>query len=364
MTIFNPKVFDTTKQYMFFGEELNVARFDKQRYEKLESLTEQQHGFFWKPAEVDISRDRYDFNHKLTEHERKIFISNLQYQTLLDSVQGRAPTQVLLPICSLPELEGWIEAWSFSESIHSRSYTHIIRNVFDDPSKVLDEVLVTPEILERSKTVTKYYDELEEKCLKYRLGMDVDIKDCKETLLKCLFSVYCLEHIRFYASFACSYSFNERRLMEGNSKIIKLINRDEFLHQGAVHFMLTRFQKGLDDPDMTEIFNSNTTWLREMVGEVYEQECDWCDFLFKDGSMVGLNAKILKSFVEYQCNTCLLSIGLEPLTSLTTNPLPWMEAYTNADKTQVAPQESEISSYLIGAINKSVDKEELKSYKL
>ncbi len=364
MTIFNPKVFDTTKEYMFFGEELNVARFDKQRYPHLETLTDQQHSYFWRPTEVDISKDRYDFKHKLTEHERRIFIANLKYQTLLDSVQGRAPTQVLLPICSLPELEAWIESWSFFESIHSRSYTHIMRNVFDEPSEVLDEILVTPEILERSKSVTKYYDELEEKCLKYRLGQNVNLRDCKTTLLKCLFSVYCLEAIRFYASFACSYSFCERKLMEGNAKIITLINRDEYLHQGAVHFMLTRYIKGMDDPEMTELFNENKDYLRGMVQEVYEQECDWCDYLFKDGSMVGLNSKILKSYVEYRCNVTLNSIGLEPLTDLKSDPLPWMESYTQSNNKQVAPQESEISSYMLGAINKDVDINLLKNFDL
>jgi ribonucleoside-diphosphate reductase beta chain len=239
-----------------------------------------------------------------------------------------------------------------------------MRNVFDNPSEVLDEILITPEIIERSKTVTKYYDELEEACLKYRLGQGVDLRNCKLLLLKCLFSVYCLEAIRFYASFACSYSFCERSLMEGNSKIITLINREEFLHQGAVHFMLTRYIKGLDDPEMTELFNEHKEYLRDMVKEVKKQEWDWCDYLFKDGSMVGLNAKILKSYVEYRCNDTLASLGLEPLTDLKTDPLPWMSNYTQSNDKQVAPQESEISSYVLGAINKEVDEDAVRDFEL
>lgn len=354
MTVFNTDKYDHTQEYMFFGKELGVARYDVVRHLKFEKLVDQQQGYFWRPSEVDLSRDRFDFNHKLSEVDKRIFISNLQYQTLLDSVQGRSPLEVLLPICSLPELEDWIINWAFSETIHSRSYTHIIRNLFNDPSEVFDGILDIPEIINRAKMVTKHYDDLLDLVRHYSLG-GLRANQLYLPLFKCMIAVYALEAIRFYVSFACSYSFVERQLMEGNGKIISLINRDEFLHQGGTHFILTRWLKGLDCPDMTKVVRDNIHLIPEIFKQVAEQEKEWSKWLFKDGSVIGLNEKIINLYVEYRTDKCLSDLGQPLIYGVTTDPLPWVSAYTNSSNVQVAPQETELSSYIVGGLDSSLE---------
>lgn len=354
MTAFNNKQFDHTKQPMFFGEELSVARFDKMRHPKFDNLVEQAHGFFWRPSEIDVTKDRYDFNHRMSETDKKIFVSNLQYQILLDSVQGRSPVGILLPLCSLPELEIWIETWSFYETIHSKSYTHIIRNVFNDPSEVFNEILTIPEIIERANSVTESYNELERLTVPYKATGEVT-DELRLALFKCMISVYALEAIRFYVSFACSYSFNERGLMEGNAKIIKLINRDEHLHKGATHFIITRWLKGLDDPEMTRIAKDNIHLIPEILKEAAEQEISWARHLFKNGSVIGLNEKVLTQYVQYLTDDCLATFSLEPVYGMPENPIPWMSKYIRSDNVQIAPQEAELSSYIVGGLDSKLD---------
>ena len=349
MTIFNNKNVDHTKEYMFFGESLNVARYDKQRHPKFDHFVEQQLGYFWRPNEVNISADINDFRNRLTENEQRVFIANLQYQTVMDSVQGRSPVEVLGPICSLPELENWLVAWAFEETIHSRSYTHIIRNVFDDPSKIFDDIMITPEILARAGMVTKYYEDLAKVVKEGRSDYYA-----KEKLFDCVLSVHILEAIRFYVSFACSFSFAERGLMEGNAKIITLITRAEYLHQGATHYMLTRWTKGLDDPDLTKIAREKigNGSVVKMFNEVYEQECGWIDYLFKDGSIPGLNDVVLKLYLNFLSKKALDSLDVKQnVFTQKDNPLPWMSKYTNAGSVQLAPQESELSSYVVGGLS-------------
>jgi ribonucleoside-diphosphate reductase beta chain len=338
---------------MFFGEELGIARYDVVKHLKLEKLVDQQQGYFWRPTEVDLSKDRFDFHHKLSEVDKRIFISNLQYQTLLDSVQGRSPLEVLLPICSLPELEDWIINWAFSETIHSRSYTHIIRNIFNDPSEVFDGILDIPEILQRAQMVTKYYDHLLELVRLYSIGATTK-EQLYLPLFKCMVAVYALEAIRFYVSFACSYSFVERQLMEGNGKVISLINRDEFLHQGGTHFIITRWLRGLDCPEMTKVVIENQHLITEIFQQVAEQEKEWSRWLFKDGSVVGLNEKIVNTYIEYRTDKCLSELGQPLLYGVTKDPLPWVSAYTNSADVQVAPQETELSSYIVGGLDSDI----------
>ena len=353
MTVFNINKYDHTKQPMFFGEELGIARYDVVKHLKLEKLVDQQQGYFWRPTEVDLSKDRFDFHHKLSEVDKRIFISNLQYQTLLDSVQGRSPLEVLLPICSLPELEDWIINWAFSETIHSRSYTHIIRNIFNDPSEVFDGILDIPEILQRAQMVTKYYDHLLELVRLYSIGATTK-EQLYLPLFKCMVAVYALEAIRFYVSFACSYSFVERQLMEGNGKVISLINRDEFLHQGGTHFIITRWLRGLDCPEMTKVVIENQHLITEIFQQVAEQEKEWSRWLFKDGSVVGLNEKIVNTYIEYRTDKCLSELGQPLLYGVTKDPLPWVSAYTNSADVQVAPQETELSSYIVGGLDSDI----------
>lgn len=360
---------------MFFGQSVNVARYDQQKFEVFEKLIEKQLSFFWRPEEVDVSQDRIDYAN-LPEHEKHIFISNLKYQTLLDSIQGRSPNVALLPIVSLPELETWIETWSFSETIHSRSYTHIIRNIVNDPSVVFDGIVTNEHILERARDISKYYDDLIRSVALYQLLGEgthtvndkvevVSLRELKKKLYLCLMSVNILEAIRFYVSFACSFAFAERKLMEGNAKIIKLIARDEALHLVSTQHMLNIMRNGQDDPEMVEIAKELEQECFEMFKDSAEQEKEWAGYLFKDGSMIGLNRDILCKYVEYITNSRMAAVGLKPaFEGANQNPIPWINAWLSSDNVQVAPQEVEISSYLIGQIDAEINPDDLSGFEL
>lgn len=372
---FNRKHFDSMKEPMFFGENVNVARYDQQKHPIFEKLIEKQLSFFWRPEEVDLSNDRKDFQ-KLEEHEQHIFLSNLKYQTLLDSVQGRSPNVALLPIVSLPELETWIETWSFSETIHSRSYTHIIRNIVNDPTRIFDDIVVNEEITKRADSVSKYYDNLIEMVNLYNTvgfgshhipgkgSVEVTLHELKKALYLTLASVNVLEAIRFYVSFACSFAFAERTLMEGNAKIIKLIARDEALHLTGTQHMLNLMASGKDDPEMADIAAQCKDSMRDIFIEAAEQEKEWATYLFKDGSMIGLNAQILGQYVEYITNVRMQAVGLEPAFGTKHNPIPWINAWLVSDNVQVAPQEAEISSYLVGQIDNDLDESDFDDFDL
>ncbi|PLA74455.1 ribonucleotide-diphosphate reductase subunit beta [Hydrogenovibrio sp. SC-1] len=357
------------KEPMFFGQNVNVARYDQQKHAIFEKLIEKQLSFFWRPEEVDLSSDRGEYAN-LPPHEQHVFISNLKYQTLLDSVQGRSPNVALLPLVSIPELETWIETWSFSETIHSRSYTHIIRNIVSDPSLVFDDIVANEQIVKRAVSVTVYYDRLIALTNKM-YAEEIDLakddafrKQIKTALYLTIVSVNVLEAIRFYVSFACSFSFAERSLMEGNAKIIKLIARDEALHLSGTQNIINIMAEGKDDPEMMAIAKENEETVYEIFREAAEQEKQWADYLFKDGSMIGLNASILKDYVEYITNTRIKAIKLNPIFENKSNPLPWMNNWLVSDNVQVAPQESEISSYLVGQVDSAVDTSDFDDFAL
>jgi ribonucleoside-diphosphate reductase beta chain len=367
-SIFNQKISDTLTQPMFFGDTVNIARFDKQKFEMFEKLTEKQLSFFWRPEEIDVSKDKIDFS-KLLPNERHIFISNLQYQILLDSVQGRSPTIAFLPIVSLPEVENWIETWAFSETIHSRSYTHIIRAIVNEPGVVFDDIMKTDEIIQRATSVSKNYDELikytQAYCLygegKHKLKdeeLEVNLYDIKRMLYLTIMSVNILEAIRFYVSFACSFAFAERKVMEGNAKIIKLIARDEALHLTSTQHMINLMKNGKDDLDLEKIAKECEPEVIQMFKDATQQEKDWADYLFRDGSMIGLNAEILKHYLEYITNVRMSSLDLEPIFEHRSNPLPWMNHWLDNDNVQVAPQETEITSYLVSAIDNTINEDD------
>ena len=373
-TTFNQKSINPLAEPMFFGNPVNVARYDQQKHSIFEKLIEKQISFFWRPEEVDVSKDRVDFQ-GLTESEKHIFISNLKYQTLLDSVQGRSPNIALLPIVSLPELETWIETWSFFETIHSRSYTHILRNLFSDPSDIFEDIVVNDEIKRRATDISQYYDDL---ILATQLWQTrgegthevdgqpylVTKRELKKKLYLCMNSVNALEAIRFYVSFACTFAFAERELMEGNSKIIRLIARDENLHLTSTQHILNIWAKGKDDPEMAEIAEECKEEALAIFMKAVEQEKEWADYLFQNGSMIGLNRDILCQYVEYIANQRMAAIGLGQPFDISSNPLPWMNNYLNSDNVQVAPQESEISSYLAGQIDAAVSEEDFADFEL
>jgi ribonucleoside-diphosphate reductase beta chain len=356
---------DTLTEPMFMGNSVNVARYDQQRHPIFESIIEKQLSFFWRPEEIDVSKDRADWQ-SLTECEKHIFISNLKYQTLLDSVAARSVNVCLLPLVSLPELETWIETWAFAETIHSRSYTHIIRNLFSNPGEVFDDIVLNENIIERAADISKYFDEIIMMSQIYNIQGEgtyevegrqvvVSMRNIKRRLYMAICAINALEAIRFYVSFACSFAFAERELLEGNSKIIRLIARDEALHLTGTQHMLNLWADGRDDPEMAEVAKEMHEEGKALFMDVVEQEKAWADYLFKDGSMIGMNAAILKQYVEYIANQRLTAIGYEPPFDIKTNPLPWMNSYLVSDNVQVAPQEAEISSYLVGQIDASVD---------
>ncbi|OOF82196.1 ribonucleotide-diphosphate reductase subunit beta [Rodentibacter ratti] len=373
-TTFSQTKNDQLKEPMFFGQNVNVARYDQQKYETFEKLIEKQLSFFWRPEEVDVSQDRIDYA-ALPDHEKHIFISNLKYQTLLDSIQGRSPNVALLPLVSIPELETWIETWTFSETIHSRSYTHIIRNIVNDPSIVFDDIVTNEEIIKRAKDISSYYDDLIRDSQLYGLYGEgtytVDGKECvvtlrnlKKQLYLCLMSVNALEAIRFYVSFACSFAFAERQLMEGNAKIIKFIARDEALHLTGTQHILNIMAAGQDDPEMAEVAEECKQEAYDLFLAAAEQEKEWADYLFKDGSMIGLNKDILVQYVEYITNIRMQAVGLPLPFQARSNPIPWINAWLVSDNVQVAPQEVEVSSYLVGQIDSKVDTNDFDDFDL
>jgi ribonucleoside-diphosphate reductase beta chain len=349
-----------------------VARYDRMKYRVFDRLTEEQLSFFWRPQEIDLGKDAKDFR-ALTTHEQHIFTSNLKRQIILDSVQGRAPNSAFLPLCSLPELEVWIQTWAFSETIHSKSYTHIIRNVYSDPSKVLDTLLDIQEIVDCAQDITRHYDELINYTMWYHtLGegdhvvngkhMTVNKRELKKKIWMALNSVNALEGVRFYVSFACSFAFAELKKMEGNAKIIKFICRDENLHLGSTQTLIKLLPK--DDPDFAEIRDELMQDCQKLFETAVSQEKAWADYLFKDGSMIGLNSHLLKEYVEYIAGVRMESVGLKNIYGRKPNPLPWTQKWISGKEVQVAPQESEISTYRIGDAKMDVTENSFKGFSL
>jgi len=372
-SVFKQKQKSHLTSTMFYDEGIDIARYDQVKYPELDKITDKQLGFFWRPEEIDVSKDKADFR-ALTKHEQHIFTSNLKRQILLDSVQGRGPVETLLPVASLPELEPLVMAWTFMETIHSRSYTHIIRNVYANPSKVFDEMLDIQEIADCATDISRYYDECIEANSWYNLlgegvhtvngkEVDVDLYNVKKKLWLALNSINILEGVRFYVSFACSWAFAELKKMEGNAKIIKFIARDENTHLAASSFMIKVLPK--DDPDFAKIKEECEDEVVKMFVDAVNQEKLWADYLFKDGSMIGLNAKLLYDYIEWIANKRMKAIGVpSPYSVPQANPLPWTEKWIGGGNVQVAPQETEISSYVIGGVKQDVDENTFKGLSL
>ena len=376
MTVFNRNKVDTLKQPMFFGEELSTQRYDDFKYPIFDTLTQKQLGFFWRPEEVSLQKDRNDYQ-SLDRGQKHIFTANIKYQTMLDSVQGRGPAIALLPFCSIPELEACIIAWDFMESIHSRSYTYIIKNLYSDPKKIFDTILETDEILERADSVTKNYDDfiragrswLQNK-RKYRpknsIARTHGTYELKKKFYKMLISINILEGIRFYVSFACTFGFGELRLMEGSAKIISLIARDESQHLAITQHIIKNYQKNEKDKVMLKVMKDCKQEVYDMYADAVEEEKEWAKYLMKDGSMIGLSATLLGNYVEFIANKRLRGIGLEPLYDISsrTNPLPWTQHWLSSRGLQNAPQETEIESYIIGGIKQDITNETFEKFKL
>ena len=376
MTVFNTQDVNTKKQPMFFGAPLGVQRYDNFKYPQFDNLTKSQLGYFWRPEEVSLQKDRGDYQ-TLNSVQKHIYTSNLKYQIMLDSVQGRAPGMAFAPYCSLPELEGCMNIWQLMEMIHSRSYTYIIKNVYSDPSDVFDKILSDDRILERAASVTKAYDDFINYAQEYgqssawtpqmkdHPNSEWTIKDLKKHLYRAVANVNILEGIRFYVSFACSFAFGELKLMEGSAKIISLIARDENQHLAITQNIINNWRKG-DDPEMVSILKEEEQWTYDMFDKCVNEEKKWAEYLIKDGSMIGLNDKLLHQYVEWIANKRMRSIGLKPVYDIPAknNPLPWTEHWISSKGLQVAPQETEVESYIVGGIKQDVKKDTFAGFKL
>ena len=376
MTVFNTDQVNTKKQPMFFGKPLGIQRYDSYKYPIFEKLTTQQLGYFWRPEEVSLQKDRGDYQ-TLRPEQKHIYTSNLKYQIMLDSVQGRGPGLAFLPYCSLPELEACMTVWEFMEMIHSRSYTYIIKNIYSDPSEVFDTIITDERILERAESVTESYNDFIQTAQDYGSsnqwvhqleGVPLakeTLKDVKRKLYRAIANVNILEGIRFYVSFACSFAFGELKLMEGSAKIISLIARDENQHLAITQNIMNKWREG-DDPEMKQIVKEEEEWVIKMFDRAVNEEKKWADYLFKDGSMIGLNDKLLQQYVEWIANRRMKAIGLKPQydISANNNPLPWTQHWISSKGLQVAPQETEVESYVVGGIKQDVNKNTFSGFKL
>jgi len=351
---------------------VGMQRYDTLKYRQFDKLTDKQLGFFWRPEEVDVLRDAKDYK-DLTPWEQHIFTANLKRQILLDSVQGRSPSLGFLPITTLPEVETFIATWTFSETIHSRSYTHIIRNIFSDPGRVFDEMLDIEEIILCANDITRYYDDLVEYSTAYQMlgpgshvingkPREITEYELKKRLWLALASVNVLEGIRFYVSFACSWAFAELKKMEGNAKIIKFIARDENVHLAFTQQML-KLLPG-DDSDYARIRTETQAEMIEMFESAVKQEKAWAEYLFRDGSMIGLNQQLLSDYVDWIAHKRMTAIGLPTSFKGGSNPLPWTAKWIAGADVQVAPQETEISSYVVGGTRQDVDSNTLSGLSL
>jgi ribonucleoside-diphosphate reductase beta chain len=376
MTVFNTEQVNTKKQPMFFGKPLGIQRYDSYKYPIFDKLTTQQLGYFWRPEEVSLQKDRGDYQ-TLRPEQKHIYTSNLKYQIMLDSIQGRGPGMAFIPYCSLPELEACMEVWGFMEMIHSRSYTYIIKNIYADPSEVFDKIVTDKRILERASSVTEAYDDFISSAHRYDNSNDwqhaleqvpqaLEGKyELKRKLYRAIANVNILEGIRFYVSFACSFAFGELKLMEGSAKIISLIARDENQHLAITQNILNKWKAG-DDPEMKQIMKEEEEWTYKAFDRAVNEEKRWADYLFKDGSMIGLNDKLLQQYVEWVANRRLKSIGLTPQYDIAArnNPLPWTEHWISSKGLQVAPQETEVESYVVGGIKQDVKKDTFSGFQL
>ena len=376
MTVFNTEQVNTKKQPMFFGKPLGIQRYDSYKYPVFDKLTTQQLGYFWRPEEVSLQKDRGDYQ-TLRPEQKHIYTSNLKYQIMLDSIQGRGPGMAFIPYCSLPELEACMEVWGFMEMIHSRSYTYIIKNVYSDPSEVFDKIVTDKRILERASSVTEAYDDFINGAQTWGNGKmwqtdfrdsptaQWEIKDVKRRLYRAVANVNILEGIRFYVSFACSFAFGELKLMEGSAKVISLIARDENQHLAITQNILNKWAQG-DDPEMKQIMKEEEEWTYKAFDRAVNEEKRWADYLFKDGSMIGLNDKLLQQYVEWVANRRLKAIGLKPQYDIaaSANPLPWTQHWISSKGLQVAPQETEVESYVVGGIKQDVKKDTFSGFQL
>ena len=337
---------------------VTIQRFEEVKYNKLAKFEQTARGFFWIPEEVSLTKDANDFK-DASDTVRHIFTSNLLRQTALDSLQGRGPAQVFTPVVSIPELEALMYNWSFFETnIHSRSYSHIIRNIYNVPKDVFNTIHDTNEIISMASTIGNYYDALHRINCKVELGNKVDEQEHIKAIWLALNASYGLEAFRFMVSFATSLAMVENKIFMGNGNIISLILQDEVLHKEWTAWLINQVVK--EDPRFAAIKEECQEEVRAMYEDVIAEEKAWADYLFKLGPVIGLNANILKEFVDYTAVGALKEIGIKYWNPAPkTTPIPWFNKHSDTSKKQTALQENESTNYVIGVMSEGVDYDEL-----
>lgn len=334
-----------------------IQRFEEVKYNKIADFEKTARGFFWVPEEISLVKDAQDFK-DASEAVKHIFTSNLLRQTALDSLQGRGPSQIFTPVVSLPELEALVYNWTFFETnIHSRSYSHIIRNIYNVPKEVFNTIHDTQEIVSMASSVGNYYDKLHFYNSLVETGQTVKEEDHIKAIYLALHASYALEAFRFMVSFATSLAMVENKIFIGNGNIISLILQDELLHKGWTAFLINQVVK--EDPRFARAKAECEKEVYALYMDVIREEKDWADYLFKRGPVIGLNANILKDFVDYTAALALKEINLKYVTNIKTNPIPWFNKHSDTSKKQTALQENESTNYVIGVMSDSIDYEEL-----
>jgi ribonucleoside-diphosphate reductase beta chain len=337
---------------------VTIQRFEETKYSKLTKFEAEARGFFWVPEEVSLTKDANDFK-EATDTVRHIFTSNLLRQTALDSLQGRGPSQIFTPVCSIPELEALMYAWTFFETnIHSRSYSHIIRNIYNVPKDAFNTIHDTKEIVDMASSVGNYYEALHVVNCKKELGQEVAEKEHVRAIWLALHASYALEAFRFMVSFATSLAMVENRIFIGNGNIISLILQDEILHKDWTAWLINQVVK--EDPRFAEIKAECEQEVYAMYADVIREEKQWADYLFNKGPVIGLNANILKDFVDFTAVGALKEIGIKYQgIAPKTTPIPWFLKHVNVSNKQSALQETESTNYVIGLMSDSLDYDQL-----
>lgn len=367
-SLYTPNRIDFKTQPIFFGDGKNVQRYEDVKYPFFDSLAKEMWKLHWtEDKEVDLTKDKNDFQ-TLSLGEQHIFVSNIKFQTLLDSIQGRAPILTFGQVQNLPEIEDCLTKIQAFEVLHSRSYTHILRNIFTKPSEILDQILIDDMILERSNEIIKYYDEFYYDVLEYQImchkGAIISkgfMEKIKTSLYLALINLNILEGIRFYVSFACSFAFAENKKMEGNAKIIKFIARDENKHLEFSQKLINILRK-IEAEGFINIIPSLENKVYDMYDIATSQENNWADYLFKNGSLIGLNAPLLKQYMKYITNNRLKAIGYKPIFDKTENSLTWMSTWLSSKGTENLLQETDNTSYLVGALKDDVSNMNMPNY--
>ena len=340
---------------------VTIQRFEEVKYNKLTKFEAEARGFFWVPEEISVTKDANDFK-EASDTVRHIFTSNLLRQTALDSLQGRGPTQVFTPVCSIPELESLMFNWGFFETnIHSRSYSHIIRNIYNVPKDAFNTIHDTKEIVDMASSVGDYYEALHMVNCRKQMGETVTEKEHVRAIWMALHASYALEAFRFMVSFATSLAMVENKIFIGNGNIIQLILQDELLHKGWTAYLINQVVK--EDPRFVQAKQECEAEVYQLYMDVIREEKAWADYLFNKGPVIGLNANILKDFVDYTAVGALKDIGLKyNNTAPKTTPIPWFNKHTDTSKKQTALQENESTNYVIGAMSESLDYESLPNF--